>query len=258
MQKQIFDATAANYDADFSYTSIGKTQREQVWKHLLPLLKARPRVLELNCGTGVDAVYMAPYVQLVLATDISTAMLAEVEKKKNAHHLKNCSTSCVDVNNLDALVEKDFDLLFSNFGGLNCLSPQQLQKFSENAFSKLKPGGYLCLVFISKKCLWERIYFKFYNTKNKGRRLLPGGTPTTITGNSFLTYYYSVNELQQIFNPFHFTKAAPIGLFVPPGFLEKKINRPILAILKGLDGLFTRFQSAADYGDHVLVLFQKL
>jgi ubiquinone/menaquinone biosynthesis C-methylase UbiE len=256
--KQIFDATALNYDADFSNSLIGKAQRKQTWKHLLPLLNSKATVLEINCGTGVDAVYIAPKVKTILATDISTAMLAEVEKKKTALQLNNCTIAVLDVRALDALIEKDYDLIFSNFGGLNCLSPQELQKFSADAFSKLKPGGNLCLVFIAKKCMWERIFFRFRQTTNRGRRTLIGGTPTIIAGASFLTHYYSVEELKRSFTHFQFIKAAPIGLFVPPGFLEKKINKPLLAVLSALDKVFTRFKGTADYGDHVLVLFQKI
>lgn len=254
---QIFDAAAINYDADFSYSLIGKAQRMQTWKHLLPLLNSNSAVLEINCGTGVDAVYIAPKVKAILATDVSTAMLAEVQKKKTAGQLNNCTFAVLDAKALDTLIEKDFDLLFSNFGGLNCLSPQELQKFSDDAFSKLKPGGHLCLIFIAKKCLWEQIYFRFRQKNNRGRRTLNGGTPTTIAGVSFLTHYYSVEELKQRFARFQFIKAAPIGLFVPPGFLEKKISKPILAFLKGLDNLFMRVQASANYGDHVLVVFKK-
>ena len=254
---QIFDAAAVNYDADFSYSLIGKAQRKQTWKYLLPLLNSNCNVLEINCGTGVDAAFIAPKVKTILATDISTAMLAEAQKKKITGQLNNCSFAGLDAKALDTLIEKDFDLLFSNFGGLNCLSPQELQKFSDDAFSKLKPGGHLCLVFIAKKCMWERIYFRFRQTTNRGRRTRSGGTPTTIDGASFLTHYYSVEQLKQWFNQFQFIKAAPIGLFVPPGFLEKKISKPVLAILKGLDNLFIRVQAAADYGDHVFVLFKK-
>lgn len=254
---QIFDAAAANYDADFTYSPVGKAQRNQVWKYLLPLLHANAAVLEVNCGTGADAVFIAPKVKTLLATDISRAMLAEVEKKKTAVPLTNCNITQLDVTKLEALNGKGFDLLFSNFGGLNCLSPEQLQKFSADSFAKLTTGGYLCLVFIAKKCFWERIYFSFRQTINRGRRLRSGGTPTTIDGLSFLTHYYSVEELKHTFSQFQFIQAAPIGLFVPPGFLNNKMNTPILSILKGLDKLFTRWQFAADYGDHVLVLFKK-
>lgn len=254
---EIFDAAAANYDAEFSYTLIGQAQRMQVWKHLLPLLNSKSAVLEINCGTGVDAVYMSPRVKSIVATDISMAMLAEVEKKKLRLQLSNCNCAYLNANQLGTLPEKDFDVIFSNFGGLNCLSPQELQTFANEVHTKLKPGGHLCLVFIAKKCIMERIYFSFRQTTNKGRRLQKGGTPTTISGISFLTHYYSVAELLQVFSRFHFVKAAAIGLFVPPGFLEKKVNKPILTVLTALDKLFTRFQGTADYGDHVLVVFQK-
>jgi ubiquinone/menaquinone biosynthesis C-methylase UbiE len=56
---QAYWDTAANaYEDDFSGTLIGQTLRHAVWRDLDHLFRPGQRVLELNCGTGIDAVHL--------------------------------------------------------------------------------------------------------------------------------------------------------------------------------------------------------
>ncbi|NNJ54292.1 MAG: class I SAM-dependent methyltransferase, partial [Ignavibacteriaceae bacterium] len=68
-----FDSVAENYDATFTQTKIGKAQREIVWGYLESVLidKDNLKILELNCGTGEDAVWFSKKGHTVLATDVS-------------------------------------------------------------------------------------------------------------------------------------------------------------------------------------------
>jgi len=78
-----FDELAAGYDADFTAGAIGSLLRAAVWRRLGARFAAGDRVLELNCGTGEDAVHLASRGVRVLATDASAAML-EVARRKAA------------------------------------------------------------------------------------------------------------------------------------------------------------------------------
>jgi ubiquinone/menaquinone biosynthesis C-methylase UbiE len=78
-----FDELAAAYDADFTAGAIGSLLRAAVWRRLDARFTAGDRVLELNCGTGEDAVHLARRGIRVLATDASAAML-EVARRKAA------------------------------------------------------------------------------------------------------------------------------------------------------------------------------
>ncbi len=53
-----FDQLASAYDKEFSFSRIGILQRRQVWNYMNDmLLTSSPMdILELNCGTGIDAV----------------------------------------------------------------------------------------------------------------------------------------------------------------------------------------------------------
>lgn len=78
-----FNPIAKDYDAVFSHTALGQLLRQRVWQHLgaLNAVSSAKTVLELNCGTGEDAVWLAQQGWQVLATDVSDQMLAVAQAK---------------------------------------------------------------------------------------------------------------------------------------------------------------------------------
>src|SRR5687767_5195726 len=80
-----FSGAAGKYDEQFTNTSIGRLQRNRVWNYLNKNISPtdHPRVLELNCGTGEDAKWLASTGFRVVATDLSAQMI-QAAKQKNA------------------------------------------------------------------------------------------------------------------------------------------------------------------------------
>jgi predicted TPR repeat methyltransferase len=76
-----FDTMAADYDAAFTYSLIGERMRQAVWQRLAAHLEAGDCVLELGCGTGEDAMYLARRGVRVHATDVSAGMLSIAREK---------------------------------------------------------------------------------------------------------------------------------------------------------------------------------
>ena len=80
-----FDATAHGYDQEFTLTQVGRMQRAVTHRYLKELIQTKkPKsVLELNCGTGEDALWLAQQDLLVTATDLSAEMVnATIDKVK--------------------------------------------------------------------------------------------------------------------------------------------------------------------------------
>src|SRR6202789_3270891 len=70
-----FDAVADRYDQSFTASRIGQAQRASVWKELGKTFRSGDRVLEIGCGTGVDACFLAERGVKVVACDSSPAMV---------------------------------------------------------------------------------------------------------------------------------------------------------------------------------------
>ncbi len=68
-----FDSLAARYDDLFTRSMIGRAQRGAVWDVLLDTFEPGSHILELNCGTGEDALFLAQHDVSVVACDASEA-----------------------------------------------------------------------------------------------------------------------------------------------------------------------------------------
>ncbi|HEX5164835.1 MAG TPA: methyltransferase domain-containing protein, partial [Thermomicrobiales bacterium] len=76
-----FDSVAAGYDDAFTSHQLGHWLREMVWQRMAASFAPGQHVLELGCGTGEDALWLAQRGVHVTATDASPAMLAETRRK---------------------------------------------------------------------------------------------------------------------------------------------------------------------------------
>src|SRR5437879_10338773 len=81
---QPFDAVADAYDDTFSNSSIGRAQRRMVWMETDRTFHPGQRVLEINCGTGIDALHLAARGIEVVACDSSPRMIAVARRRVEA------------------------------------------------------------------------------------------------------------------------------------------------------------------------------
>src|SRR4051812_21961008 len=154
----VFDAVADSYDAQFTNTTIGALMREVVWTRLGARFAAGSRVLEMNCGTGEDALWMARRGVNVLATDISPLMLRAAEAKLAAAATAAAvSFRQLAWEELAGLEEGPFDGMLSNFGGLNCVS--DLRSAAHALAGRLKRGAVAVLCIMGPLVPWEWVWF---------------------------------------------------------------------------------------------------
>lgn len=258
--KADFDIAADQYDTIFTYSNIGKAQRNRVFKYVNQILNKGKKlsILELNCGTGADAIHFGNLGHHVIATDISEGMIA-VAKAKD--HPKNVTFKVQDINTISSTTfDTKFDLIFSNFGGLNCLSKEQLNSFLNASEGLLKPNGKLILVVMPKHCLWERLYFTLKGDATKAKRRNTNiSVAANVDGVSVETWYFNPDEIIELSkSKYKQELIKPVGMAIPPSYLERSFiaKKPILPILKGLDSILTA-ASLAKYADHFLIVLEK-
>ena len=253
-----FDIASLDYDTIFTFSNIGKAQRRRVFKHLnTSLSDSKLSILELNCGTGEDAIELSKMGHQVLATDISEGM---IQIAKTKQFKPNCQFETLDITALskDAF-ETDFDLIFSNFGGFNCLKQKDIQTFFETSASMLSKTGRIVLVIMPKNTLWERIYITLKGQFKKAkRRNTTESFEVNVAGKNVRTWYYNPKDIVSLASNFKLEQIKPIGLWIPPSYLESSIfgKKISIRILSFLDHCFS-FSFLSKYADHYYIEFKK-
>ena len=79
-----FDAIASTYDDTFTNSSIGRAQRHLVWLEADRAFGIGHQILEINCGTGIDALHLASRGIEVTACDSAPAMIEVARHRLNA------------------------------------------------------------------------------------------------------------------------------------------------------------------------------
>ena len=252
-----FDTIASDYDSTFSQSWLGRDLRTRVQRRLLETFSPPATLLELNCGTGEDCLFLARNGFQVVATDVSGKML-EVSARKAAGHLDRIRFQRLDLNLSRQLKGGPFDGAFSNFGGLNCVP--DLDPIVRFLAEKVRPGGRLLLVFLSRVCLWEWIYYLARGRPLLAFRRLSGHTTACVGGRALKIWYPTVSQIRKAFSPaFHFHRSSGLGVSLPPTYavssLEGKVRLRNL-LLQAEDRIASRFPFRM-WGDHRMVEFQR-
>jgi 2-polyprenyl-3-methyl-5-hydroxy-6-metoxy-1,4-benzoquinol methylase len=253
-----FDKAATNYDATFTHSVIGKLQRNWVYFHVSKKLNSVKKLLEINCGTGEDAIWLAQQNIEVTATDVSKKMIEIGKSKSNTN---NPNFIQVNINAIQSqFLNEKFDLIFSNFGGLNCLSKLELTSFFNASQNLLSDKGKLALVIMPKNTLWEQLYFLLkLDFKNAFRRKKEFAV-ANVDGEKVITYYYNPKDITTLSNTnFTLLEIKPIGFFVPPSYLESFFkNKPkLISFLNTLEQKITNQSWLSKYADHYLIVLEK-
>ncbi len=222
-----FDHIASTYDSLFSRSVIGQFQRKRVWRYIeniLPNLKGF-EMLELNCGTGEDSVLFGEGGFNIVATDITEEMHKLTEKKAEQYSVQQKTSSrFLDLDTLnEPLFNKKFDLVFSNFGGINCISPASLRNLLEKLPTMLNPGGRFVAVIAPRFCAWETLFFLLRFQFGKAfRRCTARHSYSDLHGPSVKTWYYRPSQITAwTKGNFEVVSLRPIGLALPPAYLER-------------------------------------
>lgn len=222
-----FGKQAAGFDQLYNPNTIIQYKRNRVRAVLQRLLSPNSKVLELNSGTGEDAIWLAQQGHTVHATDISVNMQQVLQQKVMAAGLQQyISTELCSFTQLEQLQQRGpYQCIFSNFAGLNCTG--ELHKILSAFDNLLAPGGVAMMVVLPKFCLWEFLLLFKGKFKTAFRRLFSKhGAPAHLEGEHFTCWYYNPSYIIQHL-PAHFQVKTLEGLctLVPPSYLEHFAER---------------------------------
>ncbi len=217
-----FSRQSVVFDELYAGNTIVNYKRERVRDHVLKYMAPGNSILELNAGTGEDATFFARKGFKVHATDISVGMQSELKKKALENKLDGMiSTELCSFTKLDQLENKGpYDLIFSNFAGLNCTN--ELDKVLASFDSLLNPGGVVTLVILPKFCLWEMLLLFKGKFRTAFRRFFSKtGTKAHVEDTYFKCWYYNPSYIiKRIRNNFQVLGIEGLCTIVPPSYIE--------------------------------------
>ncbi len=225
-------------------------QRKYVWTYLQQQFPddSPKRVLELHCGLGEDALYLTKLGHQVLATDPSLHNLkvaketADKWKFPERPEFRQLGLGAIHA---DRLQEK-FDLIFTNFGGLNTINQEGLERLAMRFPRLLKPGGRVVAVIMPKQSVWD-----FFAAENRQR--------VQENESELKAFYHSPESIKHIFaKRFHLKAQQPIGVALPPARMEQKYSRrkKLIRTLNKWEKKLNQFSFLAGLSDHYLIDFE--
>jgi ubiquinone/menaquinone biosynthesis C-methylase UbiE len=195
---EAFSRTAEKYDA-FAKDHPNQTRmRDKVYAQIQRFVPSRSRILELNCGTGTDAVELAQRGYRVHATDIASGMLERLQNKILQNDLSGqISFQQCSFTELDQVQGVPFDAVFSNLGGLNCIP--DLSTVITQLPKVLRPNGLVTWVLMPPVCLWEMAEIFRGHSRLAFRRFARNGTRAHLEGLYFTVYYFAPKKVLEWF-----------------------------------------------------------
>src|SRR5215469_1023927 len=219
--RDAFDNVAADYDGERGNNAAIQDMRAEMWRWLDTVFAPGARLLDLGCGTGLDAVRMARLGYPVTATDWSVVMVRPTTERAAAERqLQRLQALNVGAHELHRVTETGaYDGAYSNLGALNCVP--DLGVVAQQCARLLKPNGALVFTVIGRVCPWEAAHYL-----GRGRwarvmvRYARGAVPVTLNGRTVWRRYYTPREFFRPFSAlFHLAHYRGLCLFVPPPYL---------------------------------------
>jgi len=134
--QQLFDRIAGQYCAKDLYPACVRARRLRLTQTLAAVrLPAEPRMLEVGCGAGFSAAYLAGRFSSYTGIDYSAELIRHAESR---HHVAGASFITADLHTFNP--PQPYDVIFL-IGVLHHM-PERLAA-TQRMVSMLKPGGYL-------------------------------------------------------------------------------------------------------------------
>ncbi len=257
----VFDEVAENYDAAFTCTPCGRELRRIVWQVMEMAFRPGARILELNCGTGEDAVWLAQRGVRVLATDNSPGML-EVASRKAA---RMGFSDLIEFQELDLAApvlrcpDGSFDGALSNFGGMNCVP--RVDSTADLLARNIRPGGHAIVVVMSRWCAWEILWeLAHLRPRSAFRRVGSNGATGVIGSARIPVWYPTPGTVRRAFGTaFTLRGLLGLGVFLPPSnFFGTVSGRSAISrLLSRLERKYAGARILRCLGDHTLFDFER-
>ena len=230
---EAYEAAAPDYDRQVQGDD---WMRNVLWDRYARLFCAGQTVLDLGCGTGIDAVFLAQRGIHVMGIDASPAMIAQSRPKLAAAELEDLvDLRVLDVARVGSLSQASFDGIISAFAALSATA--ELDEFAASVARLLVPRGILVVHLLNRWSLWE--WLGLLRSRRFGAAWRLGRNPVRnfmIGGRTVPHYLHHPGAAYARFfqSRFVLRRAYGIGILRPPHTVQR-IPSVIIARLDRLE-----------------------
>jgi SAM-dependent methyltransferase len=259
--REAFDSVAADYDGPRGNNTLIQDMRSEMWRTLDATFPQGSRLMDLGCGTGLDAVRMAQVGHYVTATDWSQGMVERTreraEREKVADRVAAIPVGAHELSRVGG--EGQFDGAYSNLGPLNCVP--DLAEMAVQCARLLKPRAALVFSVIGRICPWEIGHYAL--KRNWGRirvRFAPAMVAVGMNKRVVWTRYYTPREFYRAFEPqFALEHFRGLCVLAPPPYLTgmKEKHLRLYERLWRLDRRVAGWPVLRNMGDHFVIVMKK-
>lgn len=256
---EAFSRKALVYDAFGENHENLNRMRRKFYAHIQNVMPPGGRLLEINAGTGQDAVELVNRGFRIHATDFAPGMITQIEVKVERLRLADRLTvQTCSFTELEKVDGGPYDGLYSNSGGLNCIA--DLSVVTRGLPGLLKPGARVTWVIMPKICPWELAVIP-KDRRVGTRRLHRGGVLAHVEGVHFMTYYFSATQVARSFGPrFRRVRLEGLSTFTPTADNKTfAVNHPRLyRTLARLDDSLSQRAPFNGWGDFFMLTMEYL
>jgi SAM-dependent methyltransferase len=259
--QEAFDSVAADYDGPRGNNVLIQEMRSEMWRWLDATFAAGSRLINLGCGTGLDAVRMAQVGHQVTATDWSTQMIERTsDRAQREGVIERLRAVAVGSHELQLLEgEGIYDGAYSNLGPLNCVP--DLADVSRECARLVKPGGALVFTVIGRLCPWEIAHYLRLGRWARAKvRFARNVVPVGMNNHTIWTRYYSPREFYRAFKAdFSLEHYRGLCVFAPPPYLTwlREKHPRLHSWLWRLDRRICGLPLIRGLGDHFLIVMRR-
>jgi SAM-dependent methyltransferase len=269
-----YDAIAAGYDEQLRGDD---WMRRALHAHYARVFRPGQYVLDVGCGTGIDALFLARAGIHVLGVDASPEMIAQLRSKLSGSELAaRVEARVLRIEDIGRLAKETrhraevnpsrkedvarmgqalgpvdsgpFDGIISAFASLSSLP--DLAGFARDAAALVQPGGRVILHLLNRFSLWEWLGYLAHHDGQSARRVGHQTKRDFVIGGQAVTHslYFARDAYARFFRPdFVLRDTYSLGALRPPHTV-KRIPRSIVSTLEQLDLYAGRLPLLRDAG----------
>jgi SAM-dependent methyltransferase len=261
-----FDSVAPTYDGPQGNNQLIQRMRDIVWRQIDALLPAVPaELIDLGCGTGIDAQHFAELGHHVVATDWSPAMVQRAAARAavvNGGTIEAVHAGAQELRLLAPRHSARFDMAYSNFGPLNCVP--DLGVTGGELAELMRPGGYALFTVIGRWCPWELAHYARRRRWQRATvRFEKDITPVGMNGGTIWTRYHTPREFAREWigseGQWELVRYEGLSTFVPPPYLTSMSEHhpEMFERMARLDERTAAWPVLRSMGDHFLIVLRR-